>query len=141
MITVEIDELTHCLVDAETNEVIGKYGNSKFKDLNKKYFGDEIIIDKDIEIEWARIPHFYSHFYVYQYATGYAAASSFATSILNKEDNAVETYKEFLKAGASLYPVDTLKKAKVDMTTDKPLKDTIKRFNELLDMLEELIDD
>ena len=84
---------------------------------------------------------FLQSFYVYQYATGYAAASSFATSILNKEDNAVETYKEFLKAGASLYPVDTLKKAKVDMTTDKPLKDTIKRFNELLDMLEELIDD
>ncbi|SPZ48849.1 Oligoendopeptidase F, plasmid [Sarcina ventriculi] len=136
----EFELVTHKTLE-EGGDLTSKDLNKIWFDLNKKYFGDEIIIDKDIEIEWARIPHFYSHFYVYQYATGYAAASSFATSILNKEDNAVETYKEFLKAGASLYPVDTLKKAKVDMTTDKPLKDTIKRFNELLDMLEELIDD
>ena len=136
----EFELVTHKTLE-EGEDLTSKDLNKIWLDLNKKYFGDEIIIDKDIEIEWARIPHFYSHFYVYQYATGYAAASSFATSILNKEDNAVETYKEFLKAGASLYPVDTLKKAKVDMTTDKPLKDTIKRFNELLDMLEELIDD
>ena len=136
----EFELVTHKTLE-EGGDLTSKDLNKIWLDLNKKYFGDEIIIDKDIEIEWARIPHFYSHFYVYQYATGYAAASSFATSILNKEDNAVETYKEFLKAGASLYPVDTLKKAKVDMTTDKPLKDTIKRFNELLDMLEELIDD
>ena len=136
----EFELVTHKTLE-EGGDLTSKDLNKIWLDLNKKYFGDEIIIDKDIEIEWARIPHFYSHFYVYQYATGYAAASSFATSILNKEDNAVETYKEFLKAGASLYPVDTLKKAKVDMTTDKPLKDTIKRFNELLDMLEEFIDD
>lgn len=136
----EFELITHKTLE-EGGDLTGKDLNKIWLDLNKKYFGDEIIIDKNIEIEWARIPHFYSHFYVYQYATGYAAASSFATSILNKEDNAVETYKEFLKTGSSLYPVDTLKKAKVDMTTDKPLKDTIKRFNELLDMLEELIND
>ena len=96
-------------------------------------------VDEEISIEWARIPHFYSDFYVYQYATGYAAASSFANSILSKGEEAVEKYKGFLKAGGSMYPIDTLKMAGVDMTTSKPLKDTLDRFNELLDMLEEII--
>ena len=69
----------------------------------------------------------------------YAAASSFANSILEKGEEAVEKYKGFLKAGGSMYPIDTLKMAVVDMTTSKPLKDTLDRFNELLDMLEEII--
>ena len=108
-------------------------------DLNKKYFGPEMVVDDEIKIEWARIPHFYSDFYVYQYATGYAAASAFAKSILENGEVAVEKYKGFLKAGGSLYPIDTLKNAGVDMTTSMPLEATIERFNELLDMLEELI--
>lgn len=136
----EFELITHKTLE-EGGDLTSNDLNKLWFDLNKKYFGDEIVIDKNIEIEWARIPHFYSHFYVYQYATGYAAASAFATSILNKEENAVETYKEFLKTGGSLYPVDTLKRANVDMTTEKPLKATIERFNELLDMLEELIND
>lgn len=134
----EFELVTHKTLESG-EDLTSKDLNKIWLDLNKKYFGDEIVIDENIEIEWARIPHFYSHFYVYQYATGYAAASSFATSILNKEENAVETYKKFLKAGGSLYPVDTLKMAGVDMTTEKPLKSTIERFNKLLDMLEELI--
>ena len=108
-------------------------------DLNKKYFGPEMVVDDEIKIEWARIPHFYSDFYVYQYATGYAAASAFAKSILENGEVAVEKYKGFLKAGGSLYPIDTLKNAGVDMTISMPLEATIERFNELLDMLEELI--
>ena len=92
-----------------------------------------MVVDDEIKIEWARIPHFYSDFYVYQYATGYAAASAFAKSILeNGEPNAVEKYIGFLKAGGFIYPIDTLKKAGVDMTTPKPLEATIERFNELL---------
>ena len=134
----EFELVTHKTLE-NGGDLTSKDLNKIWLDLNKKYFGDEIVIDENIEIEWARIPHFYSHFYVYQYATGYAAASSFATSILSKEENAVETYKRFLKAGGSLYPVDTLKMAGVDMTTEKPLKSTIERFNKLLDMLEELI--
>lgn len=113
--------------------------NQIWFDLNKKYFGPEMIVDEEIQIEWARIPHFYSDFYVYQYATGYAAASAFAKSILENGETAVEKYKGFLKAGGSLYPIDTLQQAGVDMTTPKPLEATIERFNELLDMLEELI--
>lgn len=113
--------------------------SKKWHELNEKYFGNDIIIDKEIDIEWARIPHFYSDFYVYQYATGYAAASAFANSILNNEENAVEKYKLFLKSGGSDYPINILKNSGVDMTTSKPLEATIKRFNELLDMLEETL--
>ena len=112
--------------------------NKKWLELNKKYFGPDMIVDKGIESEWARIPHFYTDYYVYQYATEYAAASDFANSILNKEENAVEKYiNNFLKMGGSKYPIDILKGAGVDMTTSKPLEATIKRFNELLDMIEQ----
>ena len=113
--------------------------SKKWHELNVKYFGDDMIVDEDIDMEWARIPHFYSDFYVYQYATGYAAASAFANSILNKEENAVEKYKLFLKSGGSDYPINILKNSGVDMTTPKPLEATINRFNELLDMLEETL--
>ena len=107
-------------------------------ELNVKYFGPEMIVDENIDIEWARIPHFYSDFYVYQYATGYAAASAFANAILEGKVNAVEKYKGFLKSGGSEYPIEILKKAGVDMTTKEPLEATIKRFNELLDMIEKV---
>lgn len=107
-------------------------------ELNVKYFGTEMIVDENIDIEWARIPHFYSDFYVYQYATGYAAASAFANAILEGKVNAVEKYKGFLKSGGSDYPIEILKKAGVDMTTKEPLEATIKRFNELLDMIEKV---
>ena len=111
--------------------------NNKWLELNKKYFGDDIIVDDDIAVEWARIPHFYTDYYVYQYATGYAAASAFAKSILEGEEGAVDKYKGFLKMGGSKYPIDILKTAGVDMTTSAPLEATIARFNELLDMIEE----
>lgn len=118
------------------NSLTAEDYNNKWQELNKKYFGEDMIVDESINVEWARIPHFYSDFYVYQYATGYAAASSFANSILEGKENAVEKYVGFLKSGGSKYPIDILKDAGVDMTTSKPLEDTIKRFNELLDMLE-----
>lgn len=105
-------------------------------DLNVKYFGPDMIVDKEIDMEWSRIPHFYSDFYVYQYVTGYAAANSFAKTILNEGESAVERYKGFLKSGGSDYPINILKKAGVDMATPKPLTDTIERFNELLDIIE-----
>ncbi|MDU6340793.1 MAG: oligoendopeptidase F [Clostridium sp.] len=110
--------------------------NAKWHELNKKYFGEDIVVDSEIDVEWSRIPHFYNDFYVYQYATGYAAASAFAKAILDKEPNAIEKYTGFLKSGGSNYPIEILKKAGVDMTTSKPLEATIERFNELLDMLE-----
>lgn len=118
------------------NSLTAEDYNNKWHELNKKYFGEDMVVDEEIDVEWARIPHFYSDFYVYQYATGYSAASAFTKSILNKEENAVEKYMGFLKSGGSKYPIDILKDAGVDMTTSKPLEATIKRFSELLDMLE-----
>ena len=113
--------------------------NSKWHELNQKYFGEDMIVDEDIDVEWSRIPHFYSDYYVYQYATGYAAASAFANAILEGKKDAVDKYiNNFLKMGGSKYPIDILKSAGVDMTTPAPLEATIHRFNELLDMLENL---
>lgn len=112
--------------------------SKEWHNLNVKYFGPEMVVDEKIDIEWARIPHFYSDFYVYQYATGYAAASAFANAILDGKTNAVEKYKKFLKSGGSDYPIEILKNAGVDMTTKEPLEATIKRFNELLDMIEKV---
>jgi oligoendopeptidase F len=105
-------------------------------ELNIRYFGTDMIVDNEIDMEWARIPHFYSDFYVYQYATGYAAANSFTKVIIEEGESAVERYKSFLRSGGSDYPINILRNAGVDMLTPKPLENTIERFNTLLDMLE-----
>ncbi|WP_392486693.1 oligoendopeptidase F [Haloimpatiens sp. FM7315] len=131
----EFEKITHSSMEAGkslTSEDLCKI----WHDLNVKYFGSDMVVDSEIDMEWARIPHFYSDFYVYQYATGYAAANSFSSMILDKGEEAVEKYKGFLKSGGSDYPINILRKAGVDMTTSKPLEDTIKRFVELLDMLD-----
>lgn len=109
---------------------------SMYHDLNTKYFGNNIIIDSEIDMEWARIPHFYRDFYVYQYATGYSAATAFVSKILKHEDGAVLRYLDFLKKGGSDYSINLLRNAGVNMLTPEPVNAVIKRFNELLDMLE-----
>ena len=134
----EFELLTHEAIE-NGQALTAKEYNNMWIELNQRYFGAEMIVDKDIEVEWARIPHFYSDFYVYQYATGYAAASAFAKSILLGKENAIDDYKSFLKAGGSKYPIDAIKEAGVDMTSSKPLEDTLDRFKELLDILEKLI--
>ena len=132
----EFELYTHNALNAGEALTAADY-SAKWHELNANYFGPDMVVDEDIDMEWERIPHFYSDFYVYQYATGYAAASAFANAILEGKENAVEKYKGFLKAGGSKYPIDILKDAGVDMTTSEPLEATIHRFNELLDMLEE----
>jgi len=135
----EFEKVTHETIQKGT-PMTGEDYSALWLDLNKKYFGEGIVIDQEIEVEWARIPHFYSDFYVYQYATGYAAASAFAESILKEGEEAVERFKGFLKTGGSNYPIETLQAAGVDMTSKAPLEATIRRFNELLDMIEEYIE-
>lgn len=135
----EFELYTHESIEGG-NPLTAEDYNKKWYELNVKYFGPEMVVDKEIESEWSRIPHFYSDFYVYQYATGYAAASAFAKSILDKKEGANEKYINFLKSGGSDYPIEILKTAGVDMTTSKPLEATMARFNELLNMLEETID-
>jgi len=113
--------------------------SSIYYDLNKKYFGDEMVVDEAIAMEWARIPHFYNNFYVYQYATGYSAAQALSQQILQEGASSVERYKEFLKAGSSDYPIEVLKKAGVDMTTPEPIEKACRHFEKVLDDMEALL--
>lgn len=108
--------------------------------LNKKYFGDDLVVDEEIGLEWARIPHFYYNYYVYQYATGYSAAVSLSNQILKEGEPAVERYiNHFLKAGSSDYPIEVLKKAGVDMTSAAPIEEACRVFEEKLNELESLL--
>ncbi len=108
-------------------------------ELNERYYGSGIVVDEDIDIEWARIPHFYSSFYVYQYVTGYAAATSFSRKILSGEPGSRKGYLEFLKKGSSDYSVNILKQAGVDITLPGPLEQTIAVFRDKLTELEALL--
>jgi len=107
--------------------------------LNQKYYGDAVVSDEEIGLEWARIPHFYYNYYVYQYATGYSAATSLANQILTEGEPAVKRYIEFLKAGSSDYPIEVLKKAGVDMTEKQPILDALHVFEEKLNEMEKLL--
>lgn len=109
-----------------------------YYDLNKKYYGDAIVHDKEIAYEWARIPHFYRSFYVYKYATGIVSAVSIARRVLTEGESAVKEYFEFLSGGSSTDPVSILKRAGVDLTSKKPFEDAMKEFEETLCRFESL---
>ena len=111
-----------------------------YYELNKKYFGDDMVVDEEIGLEWARIPHFYYNYYVYQYATGYSAAVALSNQILSEGQPAVDRYiNEFLKAGCSDTPIEVLKKAGVDMTSSSPIEEACKVFEQKLNELEKLL--
>ena len=109
-----------------------------YGDLNKLYFGDGIVLDEEIKLEWARIPHFYYDYYVYQYATGYAAAIALSNRILTEGEPAVKDYINFLKGGCSKDPISLLKGAGVDMASTKPVSDALAKFGELVKEMSEL---
>lgn len=110
-----------------------------YYDLNKTYFGPDIVVDEEIGLEWARIPHFYYNYYVYQYATGYSAASALSSQILQEGAPAVERYKNYLKSGSSDSPIEVLKKAGVDMADPKPVQQAMDVFGKVLDETEKLL--
>lgn len=110
-----------------------------YLELNQKYFGPDMEKDEEIAYEWMRIPHFYTPFYVYQYATGYSAAVALSAKILKEGKPAVDAYMSFLKGGESKDPIDLLKMAGVDMTTEKPIADALALFGELVAELEALV--
>ena len=112
--------------------------NEIYKNLNKLYFGDGIVLDDEIALEWARIPHFYYNYYVYQYATGYAAAIALSRRILNEGEPAVKDYIKFLSGGCSTDPISLLKIAGVDMATTEPITKSLELFGNLIKELEEL---
>jgi oligoendopeptidase F len=110
-----------------------------YYNLNKLYYGDNVVSDDLIRYEWSRIPHFYTPFYVYKYATGLSAALSIASRILNGDEKTKENYLEFLSSGGNDYPLEILKKVDVDITTSKPIEEALSMFNEKLENLKELI--
>ena len=133
----EFEKITHGLQEAG-EALTAERLCSIYYDLNKAYFGEDICIDRQIEMEWARIPHFYTPFYVYQYATGYSAAIALSGKILREGEAAVEQYKKFLKGGSSMYPLELLRLAGVDMEQKKPVEDALQVFSEYLDEMERL---
>lgn len=135
----EFEHLIH--QKAQNHEALtAELFTKEYYDLNVKYFGKEnMVIDEEIGLEWARIPHFYYNYYVYQYATGFSAATALSKQILEEGQPAVERYLEFLKSGSSDYPIEVLKKAGVDMTSSKPIADACKVFEERLNEMESLL--
>ena len=107
--------------------------------LNKDYYGEETVVDEEIAIEWARIPHFYRNFYVYQYATGFSAAIAISQKIQKEGAPAVENYLKFLSGGCSTDPVSLLKIAGVDMSTPAPVESALELFGRLIDELDALL--
>ena len=109
--------------------------------LNELYYGPDIVVDDEIAMEWARIPHFYYNYYVFQYATGYSAAIALSRRILKEGESAVKDYLNFLSGGCSKSPIELLKGAGVDMSTTEPVNKALELFDRLLDELEELLED
>lgn len=125
---------------AETGETItADMLDALWHELNVKYYGNDIVVDKEIDVEWARIPHFYWDFYVYQYVTGYSAATALAEKVLKEGEPAQHNYINFLKSGGSDYSIEILKRAGVDMSSPKPIEVTLTKFSSMLDELEKLL--
>ncbi|AJY73389.1 oligoendopeptidase F [Paenibacillus beijingensis] len=133
----EFEKIIH--EKAEAGESLTPQDLSKiYYDLNVLYYGKDMVVDKDIEMEWARIPHFYTSFYVYKYATGFSAATSFSKQILEEGQPAVDRYLGFLKSGGSDYSINILKKAGVDMSTPEPIEQAMSVFESLIEQMEQL---
>lgn len=133
----EFEKITHEKVEND-EPLTGEDLNDIYLQLNRDYYGDGVIHDEQIRLEWSRIPHFYNAFYVYQYATGFSAAIAIAERILTEGQVAVDQYKQFLGSGGSDYPIELLKIAGVDMSTPQPIEDALRYFSNLVDELESL---
>ena len=125
---------------AENDKVLtADYLCNKYYDLNKIYFGENVIVDEKIKYEWARVPHFYYNFYVYKYATGLSAACHIVNDILSGDKTAVDNYKKFLSSGQTKTPLESLKLAGVDLTKKEVISAAINMFNETIDEFKKLM--
>jgi oligoendopeptidase F len=128
---------------AEKGEPLtGEALDKLYADITKKYYGHDknvCIVDDYVAHEWAFIPHFYRNFYVFQYATSFTASAALSEKVLAGDTAAIKRFLAFLSAGGSKYPIDLLKDAGVDMTTDEPLELTIKKMNRVMDEMEKLL--
>ena len=112
--------------------------NAAYYDLNQKYYGGGAVVDRLVENEWMRIPHFYRAFYVFVYATGFCAAMALNQRIMQEGESAVQDYRRFLSAGSSVPPLEALKLAGVDMTSPEPVRNALKIFQETIDQFRAL---
>lgn len=110
--------------------------NSLYRELTEFYFGPTLTFDGHAEVEWARIPHFYTNFYVYQYATGISAALLLASRVMKGGDKERDRYLNFLSLGGSNYPIELLKEAGVDMTKGEAVTSTLNLFSSLTKEME-----
>lgn len=133
----EFEKIIHEKVEAGESLTPVEF-STIYYDLCVKYHGKGMVVDKDIEMEWARIPHFYNSFYVYKYATGFSAATSFAKQILDEGQPAVDRYLGFLKSGGKDYSINILKEAGVDMSSPEPIRQAMSVFKELIEEMEQL---
>ncbi len=115
--------------------------SAEYRRLNEEYYGPDMVVDDEIAVEWARIPHFYFNYYVFQYATGYAAAIALSRKILAEGETAVKDYLQFLSGGCSKAPIELLKEAGVDMTSPAPVEQALQLFDRLLDEMEALMEE
>lgn len=128
----EFEMITHRM--AQDGEVLNAESLcGTYKKLNEKYFGKDMVIDEEIAYEWARIPHFYTPFYVYQYATGFSAAVAIATKIINGDKEVLHGYREFLKGGSSMHPIELLSLCKIDMSKPDVIQDALNVFGSLIE--------
>lgn len=128
----EFEMITHRM--AQDGEVLNAESLcGTYKKLNEKYFGKDMVIDEEIAYEWARIPHFYTPFYVYQYATGFSAAVAIATKIINGDKEVLNGYREFLKGGSSMHPIELLSLCKIDMSKPDVIQDALNVFGSLIE--------
>lgn len=128
----EFEMITHRM--AQDGEVLNAESLcGTYKKLNEKYFGKDMVIDEEIAYEWARMPHFYTPFYVYQYATGFSAAVAIATKIINGDKEVLHGYREFLKGGSSMHPIELLSLCKIDMSKPDVIQDALNVFGSLIE--------
>ena len=134
----EFEREAHAM--AERGEALSPAAlNSLYAGLVKDYFGPELVMDEEVQYEWARIPHFYRPFYVYKYATGYSTAVALSEAILTEGESAVKRYREFLSMGGSAYPLDELRHAGVDLATPAPVNAALDKFERILDDAEQTL--
>ena len=122
--------------------ITGEALSGLYVDITKRYYGHDqgiVIVDDYVANEWSYIPHFYSDFYVFQYATSFTAAEMLASQVLGGDTAATARYLTFISSGGSKYPIELLKEAGVDMTTDEPLAVTMQTMNRIMDEIEEML--
>ena len=134
----EFEKIAHETVE-NSGSLTAQYLNEEYDKLNTLYYGPAIEHDEYIQYEWSRIPHFYRAYYVYQYATGYSAANAIANRILTGGEAERNDYLKFLATGESDYPIELLKIAGVDMSTEEPVLSALSTFAKLVDELDEMI--